>query len=196
MTGPATSSEKRAILKKPPTPDAGACDEALEDYQELKSRLDKLQKPSTIQSWPQLIIGASKTVGNGIIATVRFTISVPRRIADFRAMSKEEWARKKASAWKTVKHEAHHYWVRGHVQMRRDAMHGCVHGMRHAPQCMQHGMRTADGVCLPACISNALAAPPATPSCLSSALQVGTTLFWFDVKISSRLAIKARAAWS
>ena len=39
----------------PPSPaPSGDCDEALDNYQALKQRLDAIQKPSTLRSWPQV----------------------------------------------------------------------------------------------------------------------------------------------
>lgn len=52
-------------------------------------------------------------VKNGTMAVLRFMWGLPARIAAWRATSPEEWAEWRRGAWKTVKHEAHHYWVGG-----------------------------------------------------------------------------------
>ena len=97
--------------KKPPGPDAGDCDTAHDNYVALKERLDQIQKPSTLRSWPEVALDAGKSVIWLTIATGKFLIAIPGWIKDFYLMPKDEWAAWKAGAWKTVKHEAHHYWV-------------------------------------------------------------------------------------
>lgn len=106
-TGSAGQEKSRA-----PAPDAGACDEAIEDFRALKSRFDQLQKPSTLRPWHVVLVDGAKTVGSTTVAVVRYLATVPQKIQDFRQMPKDEWQRWKAKAWETVKHEAHHYWVR------------------------------------------------------------------------------------
>ena len=53
----------------------------------------------------------SKSVLVFVTATGRVCMAIPGWIRDFYSMPKEDWAAWKAGAWKTVKHEAHHYWV-------------------------------------------------------------------------------------
>ena len=89
-------------------PDAEQCDSALEDYQQLKNRLDNIKKPSALRPWNP--IDLLKVTGNIIVATGKFTLAIPGWTRDFMNMPKDEWAKKKTEMWKTVKHEAHHYW--------------------------------------------------------------------------------------
>jgi LETM1 and EF-hand domain-containing protein 1 len=42
---------------------------------------------------------------------LRFLASLPGRINEWRAMSREDWAKWRSETWATIKHEAHHYWV-------------------------------------------------------------------------------------
>ncbi|KAG1666318.1 hypothetical protein FOA52_004800 [Chlamydomonas sp. UWO 241] len=97
--------------KKREEADAKVCDTAIGDYVSLQQRLDNLQRPSTIRSWPQLAWDVTRSVGGGIMVVLRFIAATPGYIRGFISMSKEDWAKWKAGAWKTVKHEAHHYWV-------------------------------------------------------------------------------------
>ncbi len=75
-------------------------------------RLDAIQKPSTLRPWPQVMLDVVKGLGGAVVTVVKFTATMPGMVRDFYAMPKDEWAAWKAGAWKTVKHEAHHYWVR------------------------------------------------------------------------------------
>ena len=95
-----------------PTPKAEDCDTAISQYEDLRGRLHSLAKPSTMRSWDQKLKDIAVGTGSGVMAVLRFTASIPSRIQRFRAMPKEEWQAKKAGMWATVKHEAHHYWVR------------------------------------------------------------------------------------
>ena len=105
-------SAKPSSSKPKGVPDAEDCDEAIEDYRELRSRLDSLKRPSTMRTLAQTAGDLLKTVISGGMASVRFVIKIPKYISNFQSMPKEVWAAKKAGMWKTVKHEAHHYWVR------------------------------------------------------------------------------------
>ncbi len=58
-----------------------------------------------------MALDAAKALGRGLVAIWQFLLSVPGRIAAWRAMPPEEWAKWKSDTWATVKHEAHHYWV-------------------------------------------------------------------------------------
>ena len=107
-----SSSSKKPVSS---APNASTCDEAITDYKELSTRLADLKTPSTIRSWGQVAQDVAMATWNGSKAVLRFTISVPRRYKDFRAMPPEVWAQKKTDMWKAVKHEAHHYWVRAQL---------------------------------------------------------------------------------
>mmetsp|Transcript_18273 Transcript_18273/g.39333 ORF Transcript_18273/g.39333 Transcript_18273/m.39333 type:complete len:828 (+) Transcript_18273:252-2735(+) len=103
--GPKTSS------RSAPVPDAEDCDDAFENLEAVRTRLDKLKRPSTIKSWDQTLLDALKATGNGLVAVLRFLAGVPGYLASFRSMTREDWAKWRSSTWKTIKHEAHHYWV-------------------------------------------------------------------------------------
>lgn len=92
-------------------PDAADADAALADYQALRARLDRVQRPSTIKTTAQVVKDMAIMIGNGLLAVWHFLLSVPSRIAAWRAMTPEDWAKWKSETWATVKHEAHHYWV-------------------------------------------------------------------------------------
>ena len=62
FTPPSSAPSRPAPVPRPPTftprppspARSGDCDEALDNYQALKQRLDAIQKPSTLRSWPQV----------------------------------------------------------------------------------------------------------------------------------------------
>lgn len=89
--------------QKKVVPDAEQCDSALEDFQQLKNRLDNLKKPSALKPWNP--IDLLKLTGSILLATGRFAIAIPGWTRDFMNMPKDEWAKKKSEMWKTVKHE-------------------------------------------------------------------------------------------
>lgn len=96
-----------------PLPQAEDCDEAISTYDDLSSRLQKLSsRPSSIRTWEQVFKDSILAVANGLIITVKFIWSLPGRIHRFMTMPKAVWQKKKSDMWKSVKHEAHHYWVR------------------------------------------------------------------------------------
>lgn len=94
-----------------PGPDAGDCDEAHDNLTALRQRLDAIQKPSTLRSWSEVAVDTGKSIMLLAMATGRFCVAIPGWVRDFYNMPKEDWVAWKAGAWKTVKHEAHHYWV-------------------------------------------------------------------------------------
>lgn len=121
------SGGKTAVRRQLNLPDAEACDEALEDYKELRQRLKNIDRPASLKTWDQTAKDVLITLKNGSVALVRFTMSVPGRIQAFREMPKDVWEEKKRNLWQTVKHEAHHYWVR--LEMMWTAyMHSCTCG--------------------------------------------------------------------
>lgn len=52
-----------------------------------------------------------RMLGNGVISLVKFTASVPSRLAKFAALSSAERRDIYKGWWITIKKEAHHYWV-------------------------------------------------------------------------------------
>ncbi|KAI8468150.1 MAG: LETM1-domain-containing protein [Monoraphidium minutum] len=89
-------------------PDAAECDEALAQYQEV--RTSRRRPPSTYRTGGQRLKDALSAVVNGLIAVVRFTLGIPAALWALRLKSRAQWAADWASMKKTVKHEAHHYW--------------------------------------------------------------------------------------
>uniref|UniRef100_A0A7S0S1J7 Mitochondrial proton/calcium exchanger protein n=1 Tax=Chlamydomonas leiostraca TaxID=1034604 RepID=A0A7S0S1J7_9CHLO len=101
----------KPLNKRLGLPDAADADAAIQDYEELRKRLDTVQRPSSIKSAGQVALDVAVSVKNGMVTVAGFLGSVPRRYAAWRAMTPEEWKKWKAETWVTVKHEAHHYWV-------------------------------------------------------------------------------------
>ncbi|KXZ44449.1 hypothetical protein GPECTOR_67g289 [Gonium pectorale] len=107
---PATFNQHLIQLQLLP-PLAEDCDTAIREYDDLNHRLNQLEKPASLRGIGEQVKDVVVAIGNGVVAVVRFTGSVPSRIQRFRSMSKEEWQAKKSGLWKSIKHEAHHYWV-------------------------------------------------------------------------------------
>lgn len=104
---------KKISSAKVVTPKAADCDDAIEDYDQLRSRLDNLKKPSSMKSWDAVAKDLLISTGSIMAMIFRFTIAIPSYFVAFSKMSKEEWAVKKSNAWKVVKHEWQHYVVSG-----------------------------------------------------------------------------------
>ncbi|GIL66070.1 hypothetical protein Vafri_19678 [Volvox africanus] len=92
-------------------PKAEDCDTAIREYDDLNHRLNQLERPASLRGLGAQLKDVVVAIGNGTVAIVRWTASVPSRIQRFRSLSKEEWRAKKSTMWKNLKHEAHHYWV-------------------------------------------------------------------------------------
>lgn len=94
-------------------PKAEDCDQAISTYDDLSSRLQNLSsRPSSLRTWEQMFKDVFVGIANVLVVTIKFLWSVPGRIHRFMTMPKDVWKKKKADMWATVKHEAHHYWVR------------------------------------------------------------------------------------
>ena len=88
-------------------PDAAECDEAIKEYQEVRTA----RLPSTYRTAGQRAKDLLSALVNGVIVAVQFLLALPGKIWALRLKSREQWAADWASAKKTIKHEAHHYWV-------------------------------------------------------------------------------------
>ncbi|PNW72719.1 hypothetical protein CHLRE_15g639150v5 [Chlamydomonas reinhardtii] len=114
---PASTKSKDAAAAPPkapaPAPKAEDCDDAIREYDDLSHRLNQLERPSTMKSAGEQVKSVVVSVGNGLAAVGRFTLSVPGRLQAWASLSREERAARRAALWKNIKHEAHHYWVGG-----------------------------------------------------------------------------------
>lgn len=116
-SGKAVGPGELAAADKP-LPDAEDADQAISQYEDLSTRLAKLNRPASVRTWDQVVRDLLLGIANILVGTVKFTASVPGRIKRFRAMPKDVWDKKKADLWASVKHEAHHYWVSGMPKWR------------------------------------------------------------------------------
>jgi hypothetical protein len=103
----------RALSQRPQAED---CDDAIREYDDLRYRLNQLEKPSSMRGGVAVIRDSLVAVGKGTWAVLRFTASIPSRVVDFYSMNKEDYAAWKSKLWAGVKHEAHHYWVRARMK--------------------------------------------------------------------------------
>ncbi|GIM07650.1 hypothetical protein Vretimale_11725, partial [Volvox reticuliferus] len=108
---PESKLTKDAAKVSAPLPKAEDCDTAIREYDDLNHRLNQLERPASLRGLGAQLKDVVVALGNGTVAIVRWTASVPSRVQRFRSMSKEEWRAKKSAMWKNLKHEAHHYWV-------------------------------------------------------------------------------------
>jgi len=67
--------------------------------------------PSTYRTAGQRAKDLAAALVNAVILTIRFCLSVPGKLWALRLKTREQWAADWASAKKTIKHEAQHYWV-------------------------------------------------------------------------------------
>ncbi|MEW5310737.1 MAG: hypothetical protein WDW38_002505 [Sanguina aurantia] len=92
-------------------PKAEDCDDAIQDYDQLRSRIENLKKPPSMRGWVAVAKDFLISTGSFLAIVFKYTVAIPSYLSAFMKMSKEEWAAKKSSAWAAVKHEGHHYWV-------------------------------------------------------------------------------------
>ena len=105
-----TSTERKEDAPKF-LPGAQECDEAIEDYTQARLRYKSLRVPSTYKTASQRVLETAAAVWTGTLAVLRWVLSVPSKLWALRLKSREDWANSWANVKKTVKEEAHHYWV-------------------------------------------------------------------------------------
>jgi len=87
------------------------CDAVLARHADIKSRLDRLKKPSSIRTWDGIVKNAIKGLYNGGIWTTKFVFNFPKHVKDFFSVPTGQWKKKMTGIWSSIKHEGHHYWV-------------------------------------------------------------------------------------
>lgn len=92
-------------------PGAEECDEAMQEYDELRGRFERVKRPSTMKTTDERIRSFLRGFVNFSITFVRYAIKTPGYLIRVYNTPREEWRAWWAGAWKTIKHEAHHYWV-------------------------------------------------------------------------------------
>jgi hypothetical protein len=109
----AKQSSTKARSTSSVIPDAQQCDSAIENYTKLKSKYEEaVWEPPLPKSVGQRFADVWTILLKALIATKDFTLKVPGWIRTLSSMSAEDWRTWWAGAKKTIKHEAHHYWVR------------------------------------------------------------------------------------
>jgi hypothetical protein len=151
-TGP--QSDKQLISE---LPDAKDCDEVLGDYDSLRIKYAKIGYPPTYKPWPSRLAEFSKAAGRFTLSAVHFVVMVPSYIFRAITMPAAERSARLASMWKTIKHEAHHYWM-GTKVLRPPPPHhpaslaSCTlsGGRAHCRPSVQQQQQHPLPVCLPA----------------------------------------------
>jgi hypothetical protein len=111
---------------------------------------------------------------SGTIGVLGWTVAVPGRLWSLRTWSRDDWSSWWAGVKKTVKDEAHHYWVRGGVAVTASWLR--AHSRQQGGQSRQ---------------PPAWHCPPDPPAPCIPRTQVGFKLLAFDVRVASGLAFKA-----
>lgn len=94
-------------------PDAEDCDEAIEHYARARSSYQRLTPPSTYKTASQRVVDIITAGLKGTVMVLGWVVQLPVKLARLATWSREDWSGWWAKAKKTVKDEAHHYWVRG-----------------------------------------------------------------------------------
>lgn len=108
----ATQPDKKDETSKPPLPGAQDCDDAIEHYARARSLYEgNLAPPSTYRTATQRIIDLFVATGRGVITVLGWTVRLPGNLYSLTKWSRDDWSTWWAGLKKTVKDEAHHYWV-------------------------------------------------------------------------------------
>jgi hypothetical protein len=99
-----------------PLPDAEDCDEAIEHYARARSSYQRLAPPSTYKTASQRVVDILGAGLKGSVALLGWVVRLPVKLARLATWSRDDWSAWWAKAKKTVKEEAHHYWVSVVVQ--------------------------------------------------------------------------------
>ncbi|WIA07926.1 hypothetical protein OEZ85_007404 [Tetradesmus obliquus] len=92
-------------------PDAEDCDEAIEHYARARSSYQRLTPPSTYKTASQRVVDIITAGLKGTVMVLGWVVQLPVKLARLATWSREDWSGWWAKAKKTVKDEAHHYWV-------------------------------------------------------------------------------------
>lgn len=127
-----SQQEKKDDAKKDstaPLPGAQDCDEAIEHYARARSSYQNLRPPSTYKTATQRVVDLVVATFKGTIMVLGWVVRLPLHLYSLSKWSRDDWSSWWAKAKKTVKDEAHHYWVGNSVnawqQMAR-VLHSAV----------------------------------------------------------------------
>jgi hypothetical protein len=105
--------KKESSSSPVPLPDAEDCDEAIEHYARARSSYQRLTPPSTYKTASQRVVDVVTAGLRGSVLLLGWVARLPLKLARLATWSRDDWSAWWAKAKKTVKDEAHHYWVRG-----------------------------------------------------------------------------------
>jgi hypothetical protein len=94
------------------------CDEAIESYTRTRSAYYNLAPPSTYRTASQRIMDVISGTFKVTIGVLGWIASVPGKLWLLRKWSRDDWSGWYAGIKKTVKDEAHHYWVSSRCGLR------------------------------------------------------------------------------
>jgi hypothetical protein len=104
--------KKEASSSPVPLPDAEDCDEAIEHYARARSSYQRLTPPSTYRTASQRVMDLVTAGLKGTVLLLGWVVRLPVKMARLATWSRDDWSAWWAKTKKTVKDEAHHYWVR------------------------------------------------------------------------------------
>jgi hypothetical protein len=114
--------KKEASSSPVPLPDAEDCDEAIEHYARARSSYQRLTPPSTYRTASQRVMDLVTAGLKGTVLLLGWVVRLPVKLARLATWSRDDWSAWWAKTKKTVKDEAHHYWVRARQQGQRCAV--------------------------------------------------------------------------
>jgi hypothetical protein len=88
------------------------CDDAIESFTRTRSAYYNLAPPSTYRTASQRFVDLISSTFKMTIGVLGWMVSVPGKLWSLRQWSRDDWSGWWGGIKKTVKEEAHHYWVR------------------------------------------------------------------------------------
>jgi hypothetical protein len=89
------------------------CDEVIESYTRTRSAYN-LAPPSTYRTASQRLMDVVSATFKVTVGVLGWVVSVPGKLWSLRKWSRDDWSGWWSGIKKTVKEEAHHYWVSQH----------------------------------------------------------------------------------
>eukprot|EP00878_Enallax_costatus_P041516 GHUV01048318.1.p1 GENE.GHUV01048318.1~~GHUV01048318.1.p1 ORF type:complete len:249 (+),score=45.91 GHUV01048318.1:648-1394(+) len=106
-----TQREKKDEAAKP-LPGAQDCDDAIEHYARARSLYQgNLAPPSTYRTATQRVIDIFVASVRGVTSVLGWTVRLPGKLYSLTTWSRDDWSTWWTGMKKTIKDEAHHYWV-------------------------------------------------------------------------------------
>lgn len=110
-----------------PLPGAQDCDDAIEQYARARSIYQgNLAPPSTYRTATQRIIDLFAASARGVISVLGWIVRLPGQLYLLTSWSRDDWSTWWTGMKKTIKDEAHHYWVSACLELQRNCPSNAV----------------------------------------------------------------------